>query len=109
MSIKDLYDALTAAKIPTYYGPAPDGTPCPFVSFRDINHPNYIADDMTYHPATEITLALVQGHTRDLVLIAQIEGVLNTLHLPFTSEEISVPSEHVNEILYNIAFYGSYL
>lgn len=109
MSIKDLYDALSEAQINTFYGDAPDGTPCPFVSLRSITHPNILADDLTYAPATEIDLVIVEAHTRDFALSAAVERVLNVLHLPYTSEEISVPSEHVQETHYNIALYGANL
>lgn len=106
MTIQELQTALTDAGFDSYYGVAPDDTVAPYIVLRSIYHENVFADDKTYFPTTELTLTLVEPYEHDFNLAANLERVLDNLHLPYSTDESWLPSEHVVETYYEIAFYG---
>ena len=106
MTIKDIYDALTTAHFDVHFGEAPDGVACPYVVFRDITHPNILADNKTFFKTTETDLTLVEARAHDFALQADLEAVLDSLDLPYTMSESWLPSENVIETYYTIAVYG---
>ncbi len=106
MTIKDIYDALTLAHFDVHFGEAPDGTACPYVVFRDITHPNILADNKTFFKTTETELTLVEAGAHDFALQKDLEDTLDSLDLPYTVSESWLPSENVIETYYTIAVYG---
>lgn len=106
MSIEDLITALTTAGFDAYYGEAPDGTECPYVSLASITHPNVAADNYTWVKTTTINLRLVESEVHDWTLISKLESELDKLQLPYNATDLQVPSEHVCEMNYEIRFLG---
>lgn len=106
MSIEELYTALTTAKFNVFLGNAPDGTICPFVVLEDITHPNFAADNKTYSKITSLRITLVESEVHDWTLIGNLEAVLDSIPLPYSSEDVQEPSEHVCETYYDITFLG---
>lgn len=106
MELKTVYNALTNAGFNVFYGVVPKGTKCPFCVFRDVEHPNIIADNKTYFKTTECELTLVEAQAHDFDLQASLEEVLDGLELPYTMSESWLPEENVIETYYSIAVYG---
>lgn len=106
MTIESLVTALEAAGFDVYLNEADAGTACPYVVLSDIRHPNFGADNRTFQKVTSLELRLVEAETHDWALIDDLEEALDEIPMFYTSEDMSVPSEHVCEIIYNINFYG---
>lgn len=106
MTIQDLYTALKTAKFDAHYGEAPDGTKCPYIVLTDITHDNFAADNHTFAKTTELRLRLVESEVHDWTLIDTLEDLLDSLSLPYSVTDVQVPSEHVCEMYYDLAFQG---
>lgn len=106
MSIEELYTALTTAKFDVHYGKAPIGTRCPYIVLEDITHPNFAADNKTFIKTTSLRITLVESEVHDWSLIGDLEAVLDSIPLPYSSEDVQEPSEHVCETYYDISFLG---
>lgn len=106
MSIEALITALSAAKFDVYTGKAPNGTLCPYVVLEDITHPNFAADNKTFSKTTSLRITLVESEVHDWSLIGDLEAVLDSIPLPYNSEDGQDTSEHVCETYYYISFLG---
>lgn len=106
MSIESLVTALTAAKFNVFLNEAPDGTECPYVVLDQITHPNFAADNKTFGKTTSLNIRLIESEVHDWNLIKTLEDTLDSIPLVYSSEDLSLPSEHVCEMLYEITFYG---
>lgn len=106
MTVEDLVKALSDAKFDVHLGKAPDGTACPYVVLSDLTHPNFATDNKTHAITTSIRLVLVEAGIHNYSLIGTLEGVLDTLSLPYSSEDVYEPSEGVCETYYDIRFLG---
>ena len=106
MSIENLITVLTTAKFNVFLNEAPDGTECPYVVLTQITHPNFAADNKTFGKTTSLELRLVESEVHDWSLIKTLEDTLDAIPLPYSSEDLSLPSEHVCETRYDLTFYG---
>lgn len=106
MSIEQLITELTNNGFNAFYGEAPDGTLCPYISLESIRHPNFAADNFTWIKTTTLELRLVESEVHDWDLIKRLENLLDSLNLPYNVEDLQVPSEHVCETIYNLRFHG---
>lgn len=106
MTLQDVYNALNTT-FDVYYGTAPVGTECPYLVFTEVEHPNILADDVTYFKVTEFTLTLVEAGAHDFELQASLEEELDKLNLPYTVDEAWAPDEGVVETYYSLSVYGN--
>ncbi len=106
MTIETLITELTNAGFNAFYGEAPDGTECPYISLATITHPNVAADNMTFAKTTTINLRLVESEVHDWQLIDTLEKVFDDLQLPYNSTDLQLPNEHICEMNYEIRFLG---
>lgn len=106
MSIETLKTLLESAKFNVFLGKAPDGTVCPYVVLEDITHPNFAADNKTFSKTTSLRITLVESEVHDWSLIHDLEAVLDSIPLPYNSEDGQDTSEHVCESYYYISFLG---
>ena len=106
MSIEELYTALTTAKFNVHYGKAPDGTACHYLVLEDVTHPNFAADNKTFIKTTSLRIKVVESEVHDWSLLKSLEDFLDTLSLPYSSEDVQESSEHVCETYYDISFLG---
>lgn len=106
MTIETLITELTNAGFNAFYGEAPDGTECPYVSLATITHPNFAADNQTFAETTTLNLRLVESEVHNWTLISTLEELLKKLQLPYNADDLQVPSEHVCEMNYEIRFLG---
>ncbi len=106
MSIETLVKALQDAKFKVYYGVAPDGTSCPYVVLINVYQPNFGADNKTFTETTSLDIRLVESEVHDWTLISTLKGILDGLSLPYNTEDLYEPSEHICETNINIRFLG---
>lgn len=106
MSIEELYTALTTAKFDVHYGKAPIGTYCPYIVLEEVTHPNFAADNKTYSKITSLRITVVESEVHDWSYLQALEDLLDSLSLPYSSEDVQEPSEHVCETYYDISFLG---
>ena len=106
MSIESLVSILTTAGFNTHYGKAPNGTPCPYLVLEDITHPNFAADNKTFTKTTSLRLTLVESEVHNWSLINTLESSLDSIPLPYRSEDNQDASEHVCETYFYISFLG---
>lgn len=106
MTLETLIASLEDAKFDVFLHEAPDNTDCPYVVVEELYHPNFSADNKTFFKTTRCILRLVESEVHDWELIEQMENTLDSLELFYSSEDNSVPSEHVCETLYAISFFG---
>lgn len=105
-TIESLTTLLTSKGFNVFYGEAPDDTLCPYLVMTDIEHPNFSADNRTFTKTTSLRLRLVESEAHDWTLINTLEETLDSVPLPYSSTDVSVPSEHVCETYYDITFLG---
>ena len=106
MTIESLVKALTDAKFDVSFGSAPDGTACPYVVLRDVEQPNFAADNKTFTETTSIRIVLVESGIHSWSLIATLKGVLDTALLPYSVTFVDDPEERVCETYFDIRFLG---
>lgn len=106
MTIQDLVKVLSDAKFNVFLNDAPVGTECPYVVLTQISHPNFAADNKTFIRTTSLELVLVESEVHDWNLIKTLEETLDSIPLPYSSEDESIPSEHVCETVYDLTFLG---
>lgn len=106
MSIETLKTLLESAKFNVFLGKAPNGTICPYVVLEDITHPNFAADNKTFSKTTSLRITLVESEVHNWSLIGDLEAVLDSIPLPYNSEDGQDTSEHVCESYYYISFLG---
>lgn len=106
MSIENLVTLLTTAKFDVYLGQAPNDTSCPYIVLSEIEHPNFAADNRTFTKTTSLRLTLVESEVHDWNLIKTLEDTLDSIPLPYSSEDNREPSEHVCETYYFLSFLG---
>ena len=106
MNIESLISVLTAAKFDVHFGEAPDDTECPYIVITNVTHPNFAADNSTFTKTTSLRLVLVESENHDWNLIQSLENTLDSIPLPYSEEDINVPSEHVCETYFDLTFLG---
>lgn len=106
MTLETLISTLETAKFDVYLNEAPNGTSCPYLVVQDLEHPNFFADNRTFAKTTAVRLRLVESEVHDWSLIATLEQTLDSLSLPYSSNDAALPGEHVCESYYDINFYG---
>lgn len=105
MSIENLI-TLLSADFDVHYGDAPDGTVCPYLVIKNVTHPNFAADNKTFSKTTSLELRLVESEVHDWQLIKQLEDLLDSAELTYSSSDISEESEHVCETIYTLRLLG---
>ena len=106
MSIESLKTLLETAKFNVFLNEAPDGTVCPYVVMEEVKHPNFAADNFTFSKTTSLKITLVESEIHDWNLIATLEGVFDSIPLPYNSDESSDTEEKACETYYYISFLG---
>ena len=106
MTIETLKTMLENAKFDVSLGKAPKGTMCPYVVIRDIEQPNFAADNKTYIETTSLQIRLVESEVHDWALIDTLKGVLDQVPLTYSVTFIDDSSEHVCETYFDIRFLG---
>lgn len=106
MTIETLKTMLENAKFDVSLGKAPKGTMCPYVVIRDIEQPNFAADNKTYIETTSLQIRLVESEVHDWALIDTLKGVLDQVPLTYSVTFIDNSSEHVCETYFDIRFLG---
>lgn len=106
MSIESLKTLLETAKFNVFLDKAPDGTACPYVVMEDVTHPNFAADNSTFTKTTSLKITLVESEVHDWSLIATLEGVLDSIPLPYSSDYAQDTDEDACEAYYYISFLG---
>ena len=106
MSIETLKTLLETAKFNVFLNKAPDGTACPYVVMEDVTHPNFAADNSTFSKTTSLKVTLVESEVHDWTLIAALEGVFDSIPLPYNSDESQDTEESACESYYYISFLG---
>ena len=106
MSIETLKTLLETAKFNVFLNKAPDGTPCPYVVMEEVTHPNFAADNSTFTKTTSLKVTLVESEVHDWTLIASLEGVFDSIPLPYNSDESQDTEESACESYYYISFLG---
>jgi hypothetical protein len=109
MTISSLKTLLEDAKFDVHLGSAPDGTACPYIVMRDIEQPNFAADNITYTETTSLRLDLVESEVHNWSLHSTLKGVLDNNSLPYSVTFVDDTSEHVCETYYDIRFQGGIL
>lgn len=106
MTIQTIVSALTTAKFDVSLGKAPDGTKCPYVVLKEIEQPNFAADNKTYTETTSLRIVLVESEVHDWTLISTLKSELDKLGLTYSATLADDASEHVCESYYDIRFLG---
>ena len=106
MTIQTLIKTLTDAHFDVHSGVAPDGTVCPYLVLKDIEQPNFAADNRTYTETTSLRLVLVESEVHDYGLIQDLKDVLDSIPLPYSVEYNDDTSEHVCETYFYLRFLG---
>lgn len=109
MSISELKALLEIDKFDVHLGVAPDGTACPYIVFRDVNNPNFAADNKTYTETTSLRINLVESEVRNWSLHATLKGILDENSLPYSVTYVDDSDEHVTETYFDITFLGGIL
>ena len=106
MTIEILKTMLENADFDVSLGKAPVGTACPYVVIRDIEQPNFAADNKNYVETTSLRIRLVESEVHDWSLIAKLKGVLDKVPLTYSVTYIEDSNEHVCETYFDIRFLG---
>ncbi len=106
MTISSLKTLLEDNKFDVHLNVAPVGTVCPYIVMRDVENPNFAADNKTYTETTSLRLNLVESEVHDWSLHSTLKSILNENDLPYSVTYVDNTSEHVCETYFDIRFLG---
>ena len=106
MTISSLKTLLEEKKFDVHLNVAPVGTVCPYIVMRDVENPNFAADNKTYTETTSLRLNLVESEVHNWSLHSTLKSILNENDLPYSVTYVDDTSEHVCETYFDIRFLG---
>lgn len=106
MTISSLKTLLEDNKFDVHLNDAPAGTVCPYIVMKDVENPNFAADNKTYTETTSLRLNLVESEVHDWSLHSTLKSILNENDLPYSVTYVDDTSEHVCETYFDIRFLG---
>lgn len=106
MTISSLKTLLEVKKFDVHLNVAPVGTVCPYIVMRDVENPNFAADNKTYTETTSLRLNLVESEVHNWSLHSTLKSILNENDLPYSVTYVDDTSEHVCETYFDIRFLG---
>lgn len=106
MSISVLKALLEDNKFDVHLNEAPAGTACPYIVMRDVENPNFAADNKTYTETTSLRLNLVESEVHNWSLHSTLKSILDENDLPYSVTYVDDTSEHVCETYFDIRFLG---
>lgn len=106
MSISELKALLEDNKFDVHLNEAPAGTACPYIVMRDVENPNFAADNKTYTETTSLRLNLVESEVHNWSLHSTLKSILDENSLPYSVTYVDDTSEHVCETYFDIRFLG---
>lgn len=109
MSISELKALLEDNKFDVHLNNAPAGTACPYIVMRDVENPNFAADNKTYTETTSLRLNLVESEVHNWSLHSTLKSILDENDLPYSVTYVDDTSEHVCETYFDIRFLGGIL
>lgn len=109
MTISSLKTLLEDNKFDVHLNDAPAGTVCPYIVMRDVENPNFAADNKTYTETTSLRLNLVESEVHNWSLHSTLKSILNENDLPYSVTYVDDTSEHVCETYFDIRFLGGIL
>ena len=106
MTISSLKTLLEEKKFDVHLNDAPAGTACPYIVMRDVENPNFAADNKTYTETTSLRLNMVESEVHNWSLHSTLKSILDENDLPYSVTYVDDTSEHVCETYFDIRFLG---
>lgn len=98
MTNKEIYQAISASTIPTFWDHAPAGTYVPFITY-DTSSDNFAADNIVYHKGKNIRIVLYNT-TKDEALEKKLEDALDAAGIVWECESLFIQDERVYNTIY---------
>lgn len=103
MTYPKIYEMIQSIGLPCVYHHWEKGSvpSLPYIVFLYPSRNDFMADNRNYHKIVQVTIELYSD-SKDFDAESKVEAVLEQNEIPYTKEEVYIPSERMYEVIYEM-------